>query len=171
MLAALRTWRRSGYYSLLGRFRKKEDGAAAVEFALVALPFFGLIFAVIELAIFFFASRFLEDGLFNASRKVLTQRLDSATICSAFKTEVEAQLSGWFVPSKLTLSITPLSSFSASGTAVDFASGTCSFGGTGQTMLVRASYAYPFKGFRFISGSTLIGKDIGLTASTAFRVE
>ncbi len=170
MLASLRTWRRSSY-ALLGRFRKKEDGAAAVEFALVALPFFGLIFAVIELAIFFFASRFLEDGLFNASRKVLTQRLDPASICNAFKTEVNTQLSGWFNPTKLTLSVTPLSSFSSSGTAVNLGAGGCSFGGTGQTMLVRATYDYPFTGFRFISGSTLIGKDIGLSASTAFRVE
>jgi Flp pilus assembly protein TadG len=170
MLASLRNWRRSGY-GLLTSFRKKEDGAAAVEFALVALPFFGLIFAVIELAIFFFASRFLEDGLFNASRKVLTQRLDPAGICAAFKTEVNNQLSGWFSPSKLTLTVTPMSSFNGTGTAVDLSAGGCSFGGTGQTMLVRASYVYPFTGFRFISGSTLIGKDIGLSASTAFRVE
>jgi TadE-like protein len=170
MLASLRTWRHSGYNLLTG-FRKKEEGAAAVEFALVALPFFGLIFAVIELAIFFFASRFLEDGLYNASRKVLTQRLDPASICSAFKTEVNTQLASWFSPAKLTLSVTPLSSFAGTGTPVDLSGGGCSFGGTGQTMIVKATYAYPFTGFRFISGSTLIGKDIGLSASTAFRVE
>jgi Flp pilus assembly protein TadG len=170
MLASLRTWRYSGY-GLLNCFRKKEDGAAAVEFALVALPFFGLIFAVIELAIFFFASRFLEDGLFNASRKVLTQRLDTANICNAFKTEVNTQLSGWFNPTKLTLSVTPLSSFGGAGAPVDLNAGGCSFGATGQTMIVKATYAYPFMGFRFISGSSLIGKDIGLSASTAFRVE
>jgi Flp pilus assembly protein TadG len=170
MLTSLLAWRRSGY-GFFARFKRREDGAAAVEFALVALPFFGLMFAIIELAIFFFASRYLEDGLYNASRKILTQRLTPGTICSSFKTEVENELSTLLSPSKLTLSVTPLSSFSGTGTALDLASAGCTFGGTGQTVIIKASYAYPFQGFRFIAGSASIGKDITLSASTALRVE
>jgi Flp pilus assembly protein TadG len=170
MLTSLHAWRRSGYANF-ARFRRREDGAAAVEFALVALPFFGLVFAILELAIFFFASRYLEDGLFNASRKVLTQQMTPATICSAFKTQVEAELSSLFSPSKLKLYVTPISSFSASGVALDLAATGCTFGATGQTMLMRATYDYPFQGFRIIAGSTTQGKNITLSASTAFRVE
>ncbi len=170
MLTSLHAWRRSGSASL-ARFRRREDGAAAVEFALVVLPFFGLVFAVLELAIFFFASRYLEDGLFNASRKVLTQQMTPATICSAFKTQVENELSQWFSPAKLTLYVTPVSSFSTAGAALDLAAPGCTFGATGQTMLIRATYDYPFQGFRIIAGSTAQGKNITLSASTAFRVE
>ena len=158
-------------WRLLRRFRKQNDGAAAVEFALVALPFFGLVIAVMELAIYFFAARFLEDGLFNASRKVLTNRLDTATICSTFPTAVKNELSGWFNPSKVTITVTPLASFTATGTAVDLANGSCTFGASGQTVIIRASYAYPFQGFRFIGGGAVLGKGYALTAATAFQVE
>ncbi len=156
---------------LLGRFVKRQEGAAAVEFALVALPFFGLVIAVIELAIYFFAARFLEDGLFNASRKVLTNRLDTTSICSTFPAAVRQELAAWFSPSKLTISVTPLSSFTATGTAVDLAGGTCTFGASGQTMIIRATYDYPFQGFRFIAGGAALGKGYALTAATAFQVE
>jgi Flp pilus assembly protein TadG len=157
--------------SALGRLKRSEDGAAAVEFALVALPFFGMIIAVIELAIFFFASRFLEDGLFNASRKVLTNRLDTATICTTFPQEVKDQLKSWFTPDKLTITITPLPSFTGAGAAVDLNSGGCTFGATGQTMIIRATYQYPFQGFRIIAGTATIGRDYAVTAATAFQVE
>jgi Flp pilus assembly protein TadG len=170
MLAKLRDWRSSGYRAFTG-LRKREDGAAAVEFALVALPFFGMMFAVLELAIFFFASRYLEDSVFTASRKVLTQRLPPAGICAAFKTEVATAMAGWFSADKLTLSVTPLASFSGAGAALDLGAGGCSFGATGQTMVVNATYDYPFQGFRIIAGTALIGKDVKLSASTAFRVE
>ena len=170
MLKSLLAWRRSGFASL-GRFRKREDGAAAVEFALVALPFFGLVFAILELAIFLMASRYLEEGLFNASRKVLTQRLTPATICPTFKSEVESELSAWFSPAKLKLFVTPLSNFSSSGAALDLSAAGCTFGATGQAMLIRATYEYPFQGFRIMSGFVSQGKDITLSASTAFRVE
>jgi Flp pilus assembly protein TadG len=155
----------------LRRFRTREDGAAAVEFAMVALPFFALIIAVIELAIFFFATRYLEDGLFNASRKVLTNRLDTASICTTFPQEVKNQLASWFKPERLTISVTPLTSFSGSGSAVDLGAGGCTFGATGQTMVIRATYDYPFQGFRFISGSASLGKNYAVTAATAFQVE
>lgn len=156
---------------LLMRFRKQEDGAAAVEFAMIALPFFALIFAVFELAIFFFASRYVEDGLFNASRKVLTQRLPAGNVCSEFKKELAANFTKWLDPSKLVITAKPLSSFSGTEAAADFASGTCAFGAPGSVVVLSVTYPYPFNGFRFTSGSSKIGTNIPLFASTAFRVE
>ena len=46
--------------SMLRRFRRNRRGSAAVEFALVAPIFFGLLFAILELAMVFFASQVLE---------------------------------------------------------------------------------------------------------------
>jgi Flp pilus assembly protein TadG len=171
MRLSAQTGRDRRAWGLLRRFGKRQEGAAAVEFALVALPFFGLVIAVIELAVYFFAARFLEDGLFNASRKVLTNRLDTASICTTFPAAVKQELAAWFSPSKLTITVTPLTSFSATGTAVDLAGGGCTFGASGQTMVIRASYAYPFQGFRFVAGGTAMGKGYALTAATAFQVE
>jgi Flp pilus assembly protein TadG len=170
MLRSLNSWRLSNF-RCIKRFGKREDGAAAVEFALVALPFFALMIAIIELGIYYLASRFLEDGVFNASRKVLTQRLASGSICSAFKTEIESELSVWLSPSRLSISVTPLSAFGGAGAAVDLAAAGCNFGASGQTMIVTATYQYPFVGFRFNVSDGKIGADTLLSASTAFRVE
>ena len=41
----------------LRRFRRDRRGSAAVEFALIATPFFALLFAIIETSIVFFAGR------------------------------------------------------------------------------------------------------------------
>ncbi len=49
------------------RFARQQDGAAAVEFALVAAPFSALIFAILETALVFFAGQTLETAA-SASR-------------------------------------------------------------------------------------------------------
>ncbi|MGL4637619.1 MAG: TadE/TadG family type IV pilus assembly protein [Beijerinckiaceae bacterium] len=156
---------------LIKRFRKQEDGAAAVEFAMIALPFFALIFAIFELAIFFFASRYIEDGLFNASRKVLTQRLPAGNVCTEFKKELATNFTQWLDPTKIVITAKPLSSFSGTEAAADFGSGSCSFGAPGSVVVLSVTYPYPFNGFRFSSGSAAIGRNMPLYASTAFRVE
>ena len=46
--------------NVLRRFRRNRRAAAAVEFALVAPLFFVLLFAIIEVALVFFASQVLE---------------------------------------------------------------------------------------------------------------
>ncbi|GGE33133.1 pilus biosynthesis protein TadE [Agaricicola taiwanensis] len=48
------------------------EGATAVEFALVSVPFFALIFAIIETALVFFAGQLLESATADASRLILT---------------------------------------------------------------------------------------------------
>jgi Flp pilus assembly protein TadG len=154
----------------LKRFRRNDDGGAAVEFALVAMPFIGLVVAVIELGIFFFASRYFEDGVFNASRQVMTQRLPAASICSAFRTEIANNLAGWINPNNVVLSVSTGTNFGA-GTAVNLSAGGCSFGTPGQVVTVTATYPYPFRGFRIALGGTLWGANTNLAVSTAFRVE
>jgi Flp pilus assembly protein TadG len=57
---------------LLRRFIKNHDGTAAIEFAIVALPFFAILFAILETAIIFFAGQLLETGLSDAARLVRT---------------------------------------------------------------------------------------------------
>lgn len=154
----------------LKRFRRNENGGAAVEFALVAMPFIGLMIAIIELGIFFFASRYFEDGVFNASRQIMTQRLPSASICSAFKTEIANNFPNWIDPNRIVLSVSTGTTFGA-GTAVNLSGGGCSFGTPGQVVTVTATYPYPFRGFRVALGGTLWGSNVNLSVSTAFRVE
>jgi Flp pilus assembly protein TadG len=56
----------------LRRFVRRNDGAAAVEFGLVALPFLAILFAIIETALAFFAQQTLETVTANTARLILT---------------------------------------------------------------------------------------------------
>ncbi len=71
------------------RFRYNRQGSAAVEFSLVALPFFALLFAIIETSIVFFASQVLETGLQDTGRLLYThQAQDSGMTAAQFKQDL-----------------------------------------------------------------------------------
>jgi Flp pilus assembly pilin Flp len=57
---------------LISRFVKNREGATAVEFGLVALPFFALLFAIIETALIFWSTQVLETAVADAARKIYT---------------------------------------------------------------------------------------------------
>ena len=50
------------------RFTRNEDGATAIEFAIVALPFFALLFGILELAVVFFINSALVQATAEAGR-------------------------------------------------------------------------------------------------------
>ncbi|MDQ2083795.1 pilus assembly protein [Xanthobacteraceae bacterium Astr-EGSB] len=69
------------------RFLRRQDGAAAVEFAIVVLPFLLLMFLIMETGLVFFASQTLETVAADSARLIRTgqgQAFDEA----AFKEEV-----------------------------------------------------------------------------------
>jgi Flp pilus assembly protein TadG len=71
------------------RFTRKQDGSAAVEFALVAFPFFGLTFAILETALVFFANQTLQAAAGDAARLIMTGQAQTASYtASDFKTQV-----------------------------------------------------------------------------------
>lgn len=52
--------------------RAHRDGSAAVEFALVAFPFFFMIFAVMEIGLIFITDSILDNAALDAGRMVRT---------------------------------------------------------------------------------------------------
>ncbi len=56
----------------LRRFHKDKSGVTALEFALVAPPFFLMLFGIFEVAIIIFASLILESGVDTAARQIRT---------------------------------------------------------------------------------------------------
>ena len=68
----------------IARFRGDRRGVAAVEFAIVAVPFFGLLFAIFETAFVFITYQGLDDATAAAARQLMTgQAQNIATITSA----------------------------------------------------------------------------------------
>jgi len=83
--------------SRLRRFARHDTGTTAVEFGLVALPFFALLFAIIETAMVFYASQVLETAAANASRLILTGQATMQNMTAeTFKKEVCKNLPALF---------------------------------------------------------------------------
>jgi Flp pilus assembly protein TadG len=78
-------------------FVRRQDGAAAVEFALVAAPFLALLFAIMETAIVFFAGQALETAAADSARLIMTGQAQTQGFDKAkFKTEVCKKIYGLF---------------------------------------------------------------------------
>ncbi|WP_300528720.1 TadE/TadG family type IV pilus assembly protein [Maricaulis sp.] len=73
----------------LRRFRRAEKGATAVEFAMIAAPFFFLLFAMIEIAAVFFTGTVLENAVLESARQIRTGQAQTAGMSvQGFRTEV-----------------------------------------------------------------------------------
>lgn len=84
-----------GTKRLIRRFGRSQDGAAAIEFGFIAVPFFALLFAIIETALMFWTSEVLEESLSQTSRRLLTGQAVSrynstnpATNAQAFRNDI-----------------------------------------------------------------------------------
>lgn len=77
---------------LFARFRKSSDGTAAIEFALLAFPFFLLIFATIEAFIAFAGEQLLENAVDTMARQVRTGQIKNLNE-EQFRTKFCAEIS------------------------------------------------------------------------------
>lgn len=91
-----------GVQRLLGkgatrRLLRHQEGAAAVEFALVAAPFLALMFAIMETAIVFFAGQVLETAVADSARLIMTGQAQTQGFDQAqFKQAVCTKIYGLF---------------------------------------------------------------------------
>ena len=70
-------------------FLKDDRGTNAVEFALLALPFFGLLLGVIQLGLIFLAGQSLDEAVDNAAREIRTgQTRTINTAVNIFRTNL-----------------------------------------------------------------------------------
>lgn len=136
----------------LGAFRRNERAATALEFALVSIPFFGLLIAILETMLVFFAQQSLETAGEAASRLVMTgQPQLGGWSQSAFKTQVCKQLPSILGCSNLMIDIQTAASFSDANTASPTITYDSSgnpktsyvIGSAGDIVIVRLMYKWP----------------------------
>src|SRR5262249_41031578 len=139
VLAARQLWRR-------------EEGAAAVEFGLVALPFLGLVFAIIETALVFFAGQALETAAADSARLIMTGQAQTQGFDqTSFKTAVCSKVRGLFsCSSGIMVDVRTYTSFSNISIANPInPNGTINNnfayqpGGPGDIVVVRLMYQWP----------------------------
>lgn len=105
---------------LLRKFVRQDDGAAAVEFAMVLLPFLTFLFLIIETAIVFFAQQVLETAVSDSARLIMTGQAQTAKFTQdSFKTAVCERVKGLFdCAGKMYVDVQTYTSFSGISSTV-----------------------------------------------------
>jgi len=108
------------YRAKLDAWAEDKRGTAAIEFAMIALPFFLLLFGLFEVCAVFIMSSILEHGINEASRDIRTGNLqENGFGAVAFKNAVCGELFGMLqCDGKLRIDVQTFSDF-ASGSAAN----------------------------------------------------
>jgi Flp pilus assembly protein TadG len=167
--------------NILRRFGRNRKGAAAVEFALVAPMFFAVLFAIIEMALVFFASQILETVTQDTSRLIMTGQAQNAAFTQAqFKNAVCAKLVTMFdCVNGVSIDVKSYPQFSSVDISDPIDAGknfvppnNYLHGGPGDIVVVRLFYKWPL----YVTGLGFNIANVGtnqklLTATAAFQNE
>jgi Flp pilus assembly protein TadG len=152
-------------FEAVRRLARREDGVVAVEFAIVVTPFLGLLFAILETSLIFFADQNLERVTGDAARLIMTGQQQGATTdasCTSdpspafctFKKAVCNDLTA-HAPmfscgsDKLTIDVRKVSDFASADTSAPILNGQLNLtpsydpGGPGCIIVVRVMYQWP----------------------------
>ena len=136
----------------LRRFVRHQDGSAAIEFGLVAVPFLALTFAIIESALVFFAGQTLEAAAAASARLIMTGQAQTAGYsATTFKTAVCNQVFGLFdCANGVYVDVKSYANFASISTAQPIVNGKLdtsnmaySPGGPGSIVVVSLYYQWP----------------------------
>ncbi|MFI4974388.1 MAG: TadE/TadG family type IV pilus assembly protein [Caulobacterales bacterium] len=170
--------------AFVAAFAGSRRGATAVEFAIVAAPFFLLMFGVMELSLMFMASTTIEAATITAARQIRTGQLQTAgtNTAAGFKTLVCNGMS-WISASDCTanlqVDVRTFNTFTSISTpspitnnAIDPTKLSFDSGGSCSIVLVRVFYPWTLLTPTFDPGLPSLGPTQRLlTQSVAFRNE
>jgi len=161
-----------------------RGGAAAVEFAIISLPFLAILFSILELGLIFMASTTIEAATVSAARQIRTGQLQQGANNNAagFKSLVCSGMS-WISASdcaaNLSVDVRTFASFSAisvtppiAGNAIDQSQLTFDDGSPCSIVVVRVFYPWTLITPVFEPGLPNLGANQRLlTTVVAFRNE
>jgi Flp pilus assembly protein TadG len=129
---------------------RREDGSAAIEFAVVAAPFLALLFAIMETALIFLAGQTLETAVQNSSRLILTgQAQNQGYNMQSFQQAVCQNLASIFNCNNILIDVQTAQNFSTTNTSLPIQNGqlqnnfTYAPGNPGDIVVVRLMYQWP----------------------------
>lgn len=175
--SAQNLWRRA---RVLPRFCRAQNGATAVEFALIAPIFLATLLALFQTCIFLFAQAALQSAANEAARLFLTGQAQNGNLTA---TQVVTQVCPTVLFNCGNMYIVVQSAASAgslstaaptmynSGQAITQAGYTYSPGTPGQIMVVQLIYAWPVIGAFGFTPANLPNGATEMMGVSAFRVE
>jgi Flp pilus assembly protein TadG len=139
--------------AVLRRFARRQEGAAAVEFAMVAAPFLAMVFAIMETALVFFAGQALETAGADSARLIMTgqaqtQGFDQAKFKNAVCGKIYALFNcsgGLYVDVKSYPSFASVNTSKPLDSSGNLQTGSFGYqpGGPGDIVVVRLMYQWP----------------------------
>lgn len=160
-------------------FRRDRNGSVAVQFAMIAIPFLMMIFAIIETALIFLATQVLETATQDSARLIMTGQAQIAGMSATqFKTDVCNRLTSMFTCAGVDVDVKSYPTFGGISLNNPINNGnynnptTYQPGTAGQIVVVRIFYQWPL----FVTG---LGYNVGnlngnkrlLVATATFRNE
>ena len=145
--------RLSAFRAVTSRFRADRKASAAVEFAIVGPLFFCLLFAILNVALIFFADQILDTATQTSSRLILTgQAQNGSYTATQFKTDF-CNLTWLINCQNVVLDVESFSSFATVNLTNPVSGCTLSTSGlgynpgvSGSVVVVRAFYEWPIIG-------------------------
>ncbi|WP_417490960.1 TadE/TadG family type IV pilus assembly protein [Maricaulis sp.] len=166
---------------LLCRTGRDQSGATAVEFAIIAAPFFFLLFAMIEIASVFFTSTVLENAVLETAREIRTGQAQAAGMTrNQFRDEICTRIEVVGNCDRLEFDVQVFEGFNTvdqtSPVNADGSLNTGSFGWdpgeAGDIVLVRVFYRWSLLTPNFGGAlSNMSGNQRLLSAASVFRNE
>lgn len=164
------------------RRRGNRDGSAAVEFAMVAFPFFFMMFAIIEIGMIFVTDSVLENAVIETGRLVRTGQAANASVTpEQFKTQFCSRMSIFSsqCPARATVDVRVIKQFRnqsppdpMAGNTFDTSKLGYETGQPGSLVLIRVFYKQPlFTPFLAKALSKMGDGNTIMTATTTFRNE
>lgn len=163
------------------RARQGRDGVAAIEFALVGLPFFFFLFMLFELGLVFLINSMVDGATMQTGRLIRTgQAVQSGMSMQGFEDEFCSQMSVFEADcaERTSVDVTVLPQFEGATPANPAAGATFDEtvldydpGQPGNLMLVRVWYRQPVIVPFTAMGLPRLENETLITASTAFRNE
>jgi Flp pilus assembly protein TadG len=170
--------RRAGSIS---RFRRAQDGATAVEFAIIAAPFLATLIAIFETTIFLFAQATLQNAATEAGRLFMTgQAQNGSWTSTTIQNKVCPLISALFTCSNVIVVVQNYSNFASASTSAPqlynngtpITSFTYNPGTPGEVMVVQLVYKWPVVGGPLgFTLANLTNNTAEIMGVSAFRVE
>ena len=113
----------------ISRFRIAQNGATAVEFALIAPAFLAMVFAILEVTLFLFAQTYLQTAAAQAGRLFMTGKAQNSNLTqNQFKTTICPMIQVLFNCNNLMVNVQAYSDFSSASASAP----TLTYNGQGQ---------------------------------------
>ena len=180
-------WRKLATRCGLQQFKCQDDGATAIEFGMVSIPFFMLVFGIVGFAMFFWTTNSLEKGMDRTSRLVRTGQAQTAKMTvDQFKQSICNEGGDWLRCNKLQVFVQKYQNWNAvatqpcldsSGAVIaNGASGGDQIaqysGGSSDIVIVTTCYKWEFtQNIPYLNLGTMADKSMMLQTATAFRIE